>query len=293
MSRDEDANTIQTQLQILTAVVKLFLKKPDQAQGLVTKVLQAATADNDNPDIRDRAYVYWRLLSSDPQITKVCGVYDKRIVTIINVTQEIVLSDKPPITSTIRSLPPQLLENLLTELSTLASVYHKPPEAFLGQGRFGAEAMQRAAIEEQQEEARENPIAAAAAAVAAGGQAPANVENLLDIDFDGSAPASMQKQPTPGTSGLEGLAGTPQRVASPVGNAAQPQSNMDDLLGLFGDGGGAGAGAAAPGGQMSNDDIMNGFASMSMETSQPPPASQQLGSGQQGKKSNQDLLDLF
>ena len=60
-----------TQLQILTAVVKLFLKKPDQSQGLVQKVLQAATAENDNPDIRDRAYVYWRLLSSDPQIAKV------------------------------------------------------------------------------------------------------------------------------------------------------------------------------------------------------------------------------
>lgn len=63
----------QTQLQILTAVVKLFLKKPDQAQGLVTKVLQAATAENDNPDIRDRAYVYWRLLSSDPEVAKVCS----------------------------------------------------------------------------------------------------------------------------------------------------------------------------------------------------------------------------
>jgi vesicle coat complex subunit len=64
-------HTLQVQLQILTAVVKLFLKKPDQSQGLVQKVLQAATAENDNPDIRDRAYVYWRLLSSDPQITKV------------------------------------------------------------------------------------------------------------------------------------------------------------------------------------------------------------------------------
>jgi len=243
----------------------------------VTKVLQAATADNDNPDIRDRAYVYWRLLSSDPQITK-----------------DIVLSDKPPITSTIRSLPPQLLESLLTELSTLASVYHKPPEAFLGQGRFGAEAMQRAAIEEQQEEARENPIAAAAAAAAAGGQAPTNMENLLDIDFDGSAPASMQKQPGFGASGLEGLAGTPQRVGSPAVNApaaAPQQSNMDDLMGLFGDGGGGG-GTAAPSAQMSNDDMMSGFASMSMNTNQPPPATQQLG-GDQSKKTNQDLLDLF
>lgn len=119
-----------TQLQILTAVVKLFLKKPDQSQGLVQKVLQAATSQSDNPDIRDRAYVYWRLLSSDPQITK-----------------NVVLSEKPPITTTIQSLPPALLETLIGELSTLASVYHKPPETFLGQGRFGADAMQQAAIE--------------------------------------------------------------------------------------------------------------------------------------------------
>jgi AP-1 complex subunit beta-1 len=122
--------SVQTQLQILTAVVKLFLKKPDQSQGLVQKVLQAATSQSDNPDIRDRAYVYWRLLSSDPQITK-----------------NVVLSEKPPITTTIQSLPSALLETLIGELSTLASVYHKPPETFLGQGRFGADAMQQAAIE--------------------------------------------------------------------------------------------------------------------------------------------------
>lgn len=237
--------------------------------------MQAATAENDNPDIRDRAYVYWRLLSSDPQIAK-----------------DIVLSDKPPITTTIRSLPPQLLDSLLKELSTLASVYHKPPEAFLGQGRFGAEAMQRAAIEEQQEDARQNPIAAAAVAAAVSGQAApqSNMENLLDIDFDGSAPASLQKEPTQGQSGLEGLAGTPQRVASPaVGGAAQSQSNMDDLLGLFGDGG---SGPPAAPAQMSNDDIMNGFASLSMETNQPPFPRQQMG-GDASKKTNQDLLDLF
>jgi AP-1 complex subunit beta-1 len=30
-----------------------------------------ATQNNDNPDIRDRAYVYWRLLSSSPQAAKV------------------------------------------------------------------------------------------------------------------------------------------------------------------------------------------------------------------------------
>lgn len=119
------------------------------------------------------------------------------------------------------------------------------------------------------------------------------MENLLDIDFDGSAPASMQKPPVPGESGLEGLAGTPQRVASPGSiGTAQPQSTMDDLLGLFGDGGGGGGGAAAPNTSMSNDDVMKGFADMSIETKQPPAAGQQL-SGEPSKKSNQDLLDLF
>lgn len=63
--------THQTQLQILTAVVKLFLKKPSNNQSLVQKVLQLATADSDNPDIRDRAYIYWRLLSGDLDIAKV------------------------------------------------------------------------------------------------------------------------------------------------------------------------------------------------------------------------------
>ena len=143
---------------------------------------------------------------------------------------------------------------------------------------------------EQQENARENPIAAdAVAAAASGGQVPpqSNIENLLDIDFDGSAPASLQKQPVSGESGLEGLAGTPQRVASPATGGGAPASTMDDLLGLFGDGGGGAGGAAA------SNDMMNGFASMDLSgNSQPPPPQQQLG-GQGAAKSNQELLDLF
>lgn len=147
---------------------------------------------------------------------------------------------------------------------------------------------------EQEENARENPIAAdAVAAAASGGQAQpqSNIENLLDIDFDGSVPASLQKQPGSGESGLEGLAGTPQRVASPATGNAAPASTMDDLLGLFGDGG---AGGGPPANTMSNDDMMNGFAGMNLSgSSQPPPPQQQQQGGQAGPKSNQDLLDLF
>jgi AP-1 complex subunit beta-1 len=61
--------TAPVQLQLLTATVKLFLKKPTEAaQRMIQLVLSAATTETDNPDLRDRAYVYWRLLSTDPEV---------------------------------------------------------------------------------------------------------------------------------------------------------------------------------------------------------------------------------
>jgi AP-1 complex subunit beta-1 len=63
---------LKVQLQTLTAVVKLFLKKPDTTQGIVQRILETATKDCDSPDVRDRAYIYWRLLSTDPGAAKVC-----------------------------------------------------------------------------------------------------------------------------------------------------------------------------------------------------------------------------
>jgi len=61
----------QVQLQILTGIVKLFLKRPTDTQEMVQKVLNLATQETDNPDLRDRGYVYWRLLSTDPEAAKV------------------------------------------------------------------------------------------------------------------------------------------------------------------------------------------------------------------------------
>ena len=64
--------TAEVQLSLLTAVVKLFIKRPSVGQELVPRVLKAATEEVDNPDLRDRGFIYWRLLSSDPVAAKVC-----------------------------------------------------------------------------------------------------------------------------------------------------------------------------------------------------------------------------
>ena len=146
---------------------------------------------------------------------------------------------------------------------------------------------------EQLQNARENPLAAATAAAAVSGSLPPsqnNAENLLDIDFDGAAPASIQKEPQSGLSGLEGLAGTPQRTASPAVNdgaaAASVRNNLDDLMGAFGDN------LGQP--DSHHQDVMNGFASLDLSSmSQPAPPQQQLAGNSGGKKTNEDLLGLY
>ena len=109
----QEENT-QVQLQLLTAIVKLFLKRPGDTQELVQNVLSVATQDSDNPDLRDRDYIYWRLLSTDPAAAK-----------------DVVLAEKPTISEETDLLEPALLDELICHIATLASVYHKPPSAFV------------------------------------------------------------------------------------------------------------------------------------------------------------------
>ncbi|KAM9989589.1 hypothetical protein ACTFIY_005620 [Dictyostelium cf. discoideum] len=109
----KDENS-QVQLQLLTSIVKLFLKRPKDAQQMVQTVLNLSTQESDNPDLRDRGFVYWRLLSTDFEAAKA-----------------VVLSEKPLITDTTSHLDESLLNELILNISTLASVYHKPPETFV------------------------------------------------------------------------------------------------------------------------------------------------------------------
>jgi AP-2 complex subunit beta-1 len=45
---------LQVQLALLTAIVKLFIRRPTAAQDLLPKVLKLATEEAENPDLRDR-----------------------------------------------------------------------------------------------------------------------------------------------------------------------------------------------------------------------------------------------
>merc|ERR1712142_199808 len=114
----------QVQLQLLTAIVKLFLKRPTDTQELVQQVLSLATQDSENPDLRDRGFIYWRLLSTDPAAAK-----------------NVVLAEKPLIAEETDLLEPTLLDELICYIGSLASVYHKPPSAFVEGRSIGRRAL--------------------------------------------------------------------------------------------------------------------------------------------------------
>ncbi|THH28153.1 hypothetical protein EUX98_g6037 [Antrodiella citrinella] len=189
------------QLQTLTAVVKLYLRKPDSSQGLVQRVLNTATKDCDSPDVRDRAYIYWRLLSTDPGAAK-----------------SVVQAHRPTITLPRTTVSPALLEELIGEISTLASVYHKPAETFVGRGRIAASAVPRkgSELEDDQNAARK-----AFQTVAAGQQS----ENLLNFDDPTS-----DEQPS-GLAATQVLAATPAAANLLSGHSSNP---LDDLVSIFG-----------------------------------------------------------
>lgn len=69
------------QLEMLTAVVKLFLKHPSEGQSLVTSVLTMSTEECTNADVRDRGYMYWRLLSAEAKLAKQVVLGEKPTIT--------------------------------------------------------------------------------------------------------------------------------------------------------------------------------------------------------------------
>lgn len=66
---------------------------------MVQRVLQLATEESDDPDLRDRGFVYWRLLSSNPEAAKA-----------------VVLSEKPNIADDTFTLEPVVLDMLIGQV---------------------------------------------------------------------------------------------------------------------------------------------------------------------------------
>lgn len=147
------------QTSILTTMVKISLTKPTpKTPELLQRVLEISTKQIENADVRDKAYLYWRLLSG-PQ----------------NIVKSVVLAPLPPLKTLIETFTPELLNTLKDELGMLGSVYYRPGNSFEDIGndlKGNSKVLKDKDINELSELAKKEIIG--------------NVrsENLLDIDDD-------------------------------------------------------------------------------------------------------------
>jgi AP-2 complex subunit beta-1 len=137
--------SVEVQLALLTATVKLFVQRPSKGQALVPKVLRWATEETDNPDLRDRGFMYWRLLSSDIQTQDPATA------------RRIVMGNKPPITAESEKLEAATLEEMCLNVGSLATIYLKPVSQVFRSARAkrlqDSPALQKHQLPTQKEEA--------------------------------------------------------------------------------------------------------------------------------------------
>lgn len=232
------------QLNVLTAIVKINLALPNGGfGGLLQEVLDKATRECENADVRDKAYIYWRLLSlssADAQL-------------------QVILTKLPPIKTVIASFNPAVLDLLVHELSTLASVYHKPAFTFVDPNAFAHVEMSSRRSRAGKTENMDDLATMAKHEILSN----ARNENLLDFDDDDSETASVGS--TGNSSLLDELNDLFSAPAQPQSQPAQSSTN--DILSLF---------DTIPKTQAL--DVTQGVANLNVKDSKPV---------------NNDLLDLF
>lgn len=96
-------------LQILNAVIKNFVNKPDESEEIIKQALQKGGQETENPDVRDRAYIYWRLLETDPDLAK-----------------DMIMGEKPAFDyneDTVLDI--NLVDDIIENMTNMSAVYHQ------------------------------------------------------------------------------------------------------------------------------------------------------------------------
>ena len=103
------------QINILDSATKTFLKcQSEESYNILNQVFDFCTKECEDPDVRDRGYMYYRLMTIDPQIAN-----------------KIIVNEKPRINEDVSGFDDNLLAILMDNLGTMATIYEKPPEAFV------------------------------------------------------------------------------------------------------------------------------------------------------------------
>lgn len=102
------------QMQLVTALVKCFINKPDKSTDQLQFILNEASKDNIAPDIRNTALIYYRLLRQDVGLSKSIVIFSKESVEHSGI-----------------KFDETILQELLRNMGTLSGVLHEVPSIFI------------------------------------------------------------------------------------------------------------------------------------------------------------------
>lgn len=91
--------------------MKVYLKYPDEFESLISDLLTVATENVNNPDVRDRAFIYWRMLSTDPEKTKT-----------------VVFGYRPQAKDNDKLVDQAFLSDMMKSMGYASSLFEKRPE---------------------------------------------------------------------------------------------------------------------------------------------------------------------
>lgn len=129
-------------IELLTASMKLFFKRPPELKAMLGKLLKKAIDDTSKVDVRDRALLFYRLLSFDVHEAARVVNCPKQVVDVFAESE-----DK------------ELKEKIFKEFNTLSVTYGLPQEKFTKAPKFDEEEEKRKEAEELARAERESSSA--------------------------------------------------------------------------------------------------------------------------------------
>ena len=107
------------QLTMLSAFVKVYCAKPEATKDQLQFILSEATKPGNVPDVKNRALIYWRVLSADATLAKDMITFDKNTVVHSGV-----------------HFDAAVLDELIKNMGSVAGVLHVVPSDFVRRVRF-------------------------------------------------------------------------------------------------------------------------------------------------------------
>ena len=116
---DEDQTV---QMQLVTALVKCFINKPEQSTDQLQFIINEASKDSVAPDVRNQVLIYYRLLKQD-----------------VTMAKDIILFGKESVEPSGIKFDESILEELLKNIGNLSGVLHEVPSIFVKKIRIAGE----------------------------------------------------------------------------------------------------------------------------------------------------------